>query len=270
MKIMIEPGYYTDLSIEDYHNSEGLSKSGIAKLLKSPRHYWHEYLNPNKPTKKRSDDFIIGDMLHTKLLEPEKLEERFCLAPLTDRRTKQGKQDYAQFLIESEGKTPCTMEMSYQVNCMEQSARSNKEFMSLVEDSFYEHSMYAIDPETGVSIKSRPDIIGKGYIADIKTSRDISKESFTRDTLKFGYDMQFSIAQLCYFLIHGEMIKNFFILAIEKEEPFLTNVYLLSDEFIHYGRKKMIDGLKIYKDCVEKNKWESEPETLFLPSWIKL
>lgn len=268
----IECGYYTDLSIEDYHNSEGLSKSGIAKILKSPRHYWHEYFNPDKETKKRSDDFVIGDMVHTKLLEPDKLEERFCLSPLTDRRTKQGKEDYADFLMESAGKTPCTMEMSCQVNCMEESAKSNKEFMSLIEGGAFESSIYFKDVETDLLLKSRPDILFDSHVADLKTTRDASPESFQRDCIAYGYDIQFALMQQATYAQFGKMIKEFFILCIEKEPPYATAVYLMSDDMIHYGRKRLREGLKKYNEIKDMKIQEITYDTkvLELPAWCKL
>lgn len=269
--IKIEPGFYKDLSIDDYHKSEGISKSGLMKIAKSPKHYWHEYLNDDKRQVKRSDDFIIGDMLHTKLLEPEKLEERFCLAPLTDRRTKQGKEDYAQFLIESEGKTPCNMEMSYQVNCMEESARNNNEFMALIEGGTFESSIFFEDVETGVMLKSRPDILFDSHVADLKTTRDASPESFQRDIITYGYDVQFALMQNSIYAQFGKMIKEFFILAVEKQEPHCTAVYLMSDDIIHYGRKRLREYLSIYKDCLDKNEWGGiKPQILELPKWLKI
>lgn len=267
----IKPGFYKDLSIDDYHSSNGISKSGIMKISKSPIHYWHEYLNENKPEKTRSNDFIIGDMVHTKLMEPEKFEDRFCIAPICDRRTKKGKDEWENLLSSKGNKEICTFDMSYQANCMEESAKNNNEFISLIDGGMYESSIYWNDIETGVLCKSRPDILGFDYVADIKTTKDISPDSFARDCITYGYDIQAAMWQMAIHANFGNMVKSFFILAIEKDPPYATAVYLLSDDMIHHGRKRFQENLKIYKECLDKNEWHSiKPQILELPRWLKL
>ena len=264
-------GIYNDLSIEEYHSSAGISKSGLMKIAKSPLHYWHEYLNEENQGATRSKDLIIGDMVHTKILEPEKFEDRFCLAPLCDRRTNKGKEEYAQFLIDSAGKSICDFDMSYQVNCMEESFLKNKEAMSILNNASFETSIYWNDFETDLLCKSRPDILGKNYVADLKTSRDISHDSFARDCIAYGYDVQAAMWQMAVHSQTGEMIKDFIFLVIEKTEPFATAIYIMSDEMVHYGRERFRKYLNIYKECLEENEWGGiKPQILELPRWCKL
>lgn len=46
------PGIY-EIENEDYHNSNGLSRSALLTFRKSPLHYWDEYKNENKKEEKR-------------------------------------------------------------------------------------------------------------------------------------------------------------------------------------------------------------------------
>lgn len=266
----INPGFYKDLSIEDYHSSNGISKSGIMKVARSPLHYWHHYLNPEKEPETRGEHLLLGDVVHTMLMEPHKFDERFCLAPKVDKRTKEGKETWAEFESTIGNKDALREDVYTEAFKMFESANKNKEFMSLIEGGTFESSIYFNESDHGVLCKSRPDILFDGFVSDIKTTKDASPESFARDCIKFGYDVQFAMCQMAVFQQFGKMIKDFFILVVEKEFPYNTGIYLMSDEMIHYGRKRFIDNIKIFKRCAEGNEWPSYGlRTLELPNWLK-
>ena len=93
MKKITEPGVY-DLSNEDYHEQNALNKSGIVQLAKSPAHFheWYHAAN-EEPTKA----MVIGTAIHTAILEPDKYDQSIIIAPQVDRRTKDGKAEWATF-----------------------------------------------------------------------------------------------------------------------------------------------------------------------------
>jgi hypothetical protein len=88
----MNPGYYPTLSNEEYHNSAGISKSGLSLLRKTPAHYATRYINgAQEPATKA---MVIGSAFHCFTLEPFIYDELFAVAPNVDRRTKAGKEKW--------------------------------------------------------------------------------------------------------------------------------------------------------------------------------
>ena len=82
------PGIY-DISNEEYHASEGLSRSAIMELRRSPEHYYAKYVLNKKS--EATDSMIIGNAVHSFILEPNKFSDEFAIMPNIDGRTTEGK-----------------------------------------------------------------------------------------------------------------------------------------------------------------------------------
>lgn len=268
----MQPGLY-DIPIDSYHESDGLSNSGITKLLDCPYKYWYEYLNKDKPQEeKESRALLIGQALHTLSLEPEKYEEKFFVMPQLDRRTKAGKEQYAALQEEHKGKTLLTADEADQVKKMADSIRSNKAFMKLIEDKnkYIEHSIYFNDPETGVLLKSRPDFFNHFLVLDLKTTISAKPQDFEKAIFNYGYHRQAALALDALTSLTGCRYDSFVILAVEKEAPYLTALYVLDAAAIELGRKQYKEAVKTFKQCQTENKWEGYPEEVVqitLPNW---
>jgi exodeoxyribonuclease VIII len=84
---VINPGIY-NLSSEAYHHGPGISRSGLMEFKRSPYHYWYKHLNPDYIAEPATPAQIFGNALHTYVLEPEKFDQQFFVAPKFDKRTK--------------------------------------------------------------------------------------------------------------------------------------------------------------------------------------
>lgn len=75
-----EPGRYTDVSNDDYHSSNGISstmlKDGRISLMYFERRHISKVIQ-----RERSEALDFGSLFHTLVLEPEKVEDEFSLAP---------------------------------------------------------------------------------------------------------------------------------------------------------------------------------------------
>lgn len=78
----MNPGVYSDITNNNYHNGAGISNSGLSLLRKSPLHYRMKQLaaNDNEPKKEPSAALMIGTAFHALLLEPECFTRDYCLA----------------------------------------------------------------------------------------------------------------------------------------------------------------------------------------------
>ncbi|EUD09153.1 PD-(D/E)XK nuclease-like domain-containing protein [Providencia alcalifaciens] len=75
-----EPGRYTDISNDDYHSSNGISstmlKDGRISLMYFERRHISKVIQ-----RERSEALDFGNLFHTLVLEPEKVEDELSLAP---------------------------------------------------------------------------------------------------------------------------------------------------------------------------------------------
>ncbi|EPL6453064.1 PD-(D/E)XK nuclease-like domain-containing protein [Providencia rettgeri] len=75
-----EPGRYPDISNDDYHSSNGISstmlKDGRISLMYFERRHISKVIQ-----RERSEALDFGSLFHTLVLEPEKVEDEFSLAP---------------------------------------------------------------------------------------------------------------------------------------------------------------------------------------------
>jgi exodeoxyribonuclease VIII len=273
-------GIIKDLPIDEYHASEGLSASAIKLLLECPKKYWYEYLNPSKHLhdSKESRCLVIGQALHTKVLEPYAFNNRFYTWPAhlekIDRRTKKGKEEFNNILNINQGKTYLNANEMEQVQSMVDAVFSNRDYnniMSHKENTHIETSLYFKHKNYDVLLKSRPDLFNDFMVLDLKTTLNASEEDFKKSIYKYGYHIQAALALDALEHICPQATKReFVILAVEKLPPYLTAVYVLDNESIEIGREKYKQGIGIYKECLRNKRWNGYPEgirSIGLPAW---
>lgn len=260
-----------ELSIEDYHASEGISKSGLDKINRSPLHYWQAYLNADRKAREETPALIEGRAFHSLLGEPHLFDEQFCVAPVCDRRTKDGKSQWEAFNLANIGKTLLTEDQHARVQGMVASVRAHPAYQVLfVGGGRAEHSFYWRDPHFDVVCKTRPDWINKdGVIVDYKTTQDASPHGFAKSCANYRYEVSTAFG-LDGVRTHEPEVGPYILLAIEKEEPFACAFYQLDQESVDVGRVAYIRNLATYASCKQADKWPGYPptiESLSLPGW---
>ena len=74
----MKPGIYENLSNEEYHgDKDAVSKSGLDLIAKSPAHFKWAQDNPRSETPAMQK----GTLIHTMVLEPEKVGELYAVPP---------------------------------------------------------------------------------------------------------------------------------------------------------------------------------------------
>lgn len=230
-------------SNEKYHaNKRFISSSGIKKIhRKSVYHYLNE-----KPF--ASSAMQLGTLIHTAVLEPEKLADEYYVMPSVDRRTKVGKEHYALHLENSKGKILIDDSMEEVKDKIVENFLANQDAVKytkgVIELSHYTELM-------GVPVKVRPDCFNKdlGFISDPKTCQDNSPKAFKRDVFKYGYHLQAAF----YSDALGVDPKDFVFIAIETNHPYSVQCYSLSDEMIEFGREDYQSALLKWKKYLDTN-----------------
>jgi hypothetical protein len=266
-----------DISIEEYHNGQGVSRSSLMEMAKSPLHYWHKCINPNR--EQRESPAVIekrhalefGNALHTYILEPPKYLENYHLMPEANRTTKIGKEIYAKALNEAnrDNKSLISVDAHETILEMTQSINNHPAAPDLIRDAFYEKSLYWTDEETGILCKVRPDIWHSNFICDLKTAQSASENDFKRSIYSYGYHIQAGMIHEALKNVTGVNMQSFLFVVVEKEAPYAVAVYQLDETALEQGIIEFKNLLRKLKSCINTDHWPSYPSTLIsLPNYV--
>jgi hypothetical protein len=241
--------YVKDTFDEYLSKSDYVSESDLKTFLKSPRAYFYDKNRTEpKPDKKH---FAVGSALYEYIMEKDQFDKNFIVSPKFDRRTKDGKQKYEDFQLKADGKTILDEQEMEMIKQISVSAKMNRTFMELLEGSYYEVSCYTVDEVTGLKVRLRPDILpmSKNTVVDIKSCLDSSPKGFKSDVYSYDY----SLTSAYYLDFLGR--ENYVFAAMEKNAPYQTSLYVLSEKLLQIGRSEYRMGLDLLKWSIENNFW---------------
>lgn len=259
----------------EYHkNTEKISKSGLDLVHKSPLHYWERYLNPMH-IEKKTPALILGSAVHCAVLEPSEFGKRYAVAPEVDRRTKEGKEIYANF-------EASIANLDASIQGLEVISKADSIVCERIMEAVQSHSEAALLLHKLSAIekilewddcKAKPDGICESLhlIVDLKTTEDASPVAFGRSALKYRYDVQAAFYCDGYEAVYGHRPEGFIFIAVEKTPPYAVAVYVIEDADIEVGRQKYKADLERWRECRQLNEWKGFTglNTLKLPNYGK-
>jgi len=264
-----EDGIYPDMSIDDYHFSGGISRSSLMLMRKTPYHYWHEKISGEAEPRKASPAMVMGDLVHTLCLEPQLYEERFEIGPDLKKTTKAGKEAWAAFEKNLDGKDAIKTSDYNRAQAMASSFRADAVCSTILTDATYEQSIYFTHELTGLQCKARPDIWCGGIIGDLKTTEDAAMRSFQNSCHKYGYFLQAGMMKQALKSVGMDM-SLFVFLCVEKEAPYAVAAYPMSTEALEYGSNLFDVLMAKIKECQDSNHWPGYGTLeLPLPAYLK-
>lgn len=262
------------MSIKEYHGADGLSKSMMDYLKKSPAHLHYEM---QLDEEKSNDNFIMGSLLHTLLLEPNKFDENYIIMPAIDRRTKQGKEMYEEFL-ENCGERQIISQEQYDLANIwaDRILQHPKAKEYFPKKSINEVSIFWTDKKTGELCKARPDkiILEDDCIVDLKTAVSAQQDDFQRKAFDLGYHRQAYWFAEAYKQEYGRELKDFIFITVEKTPPYNVVVYVASEFFIEIGGIECRELLNKYHECKQLGNWygydgmQQDIQMLELPNYV--
>lgn len=258
---------------QEYRAYPAISRSELWKMNESPEKFLYAKANPEPPT----PALLFGIAAHKMILEPDSFWNDFVLAPDIDRRTKAGKEEYAAFLAQAQGKQIINADQLETITGMSDAIKSNTVTRMLLR-GVHEIPAFWTDEETGEPCKCRFDCIstidGQTVIVDYKTTSDASTDAFTRSAVKYGYDLQAAMYSAGYAATNNGETPLFVFIAQEKEPPYSINVLVADEAFTAHGVEVYRHLLGMYHHCRETGNWwgymgEDETiNTLALPAWV--
>ena len=238
-----------------YNDADGIRRSDLWRINKSPLHYiW--YTTHKKPT---SNALQFGAAAHAYILERESFYEKAAIIPDVNRRTKEGRAEYEEFMNDCKlnDKIPITMDDFNTIAEMCHAIIQNPLAKQLLTGE-HEREFYWTDDMTGEKCKCKVDCLteydGKPYIVDYKTTDSCEDGHFERSARKYGY--QFQAGMYCEGLFQNTLEEyGFAFVAQEKAEPYAVRVYICDPEWIKRGYDKFRELIGIYHECKVTGNW---------------
>ena len=263
---------FTPVKVDrDYYSlEEFISYSGLKNLKRSPAHY-RQY--KDEPLDVETDAMAFGSAYHTFILEPEKFEQNYYVFDddaiyqvligegfKSPRSTKQYK-EWAESEMRLIGDRKTIEKSDFQkIKDMKDKLMSHYYCRALLSGGEAEYSITGKlqTSEGDINLKARPDYVkaNKHFIIDLKTTFDASEDGFARAAADNDYHIQAALySDLMEMLTGDSRGWSFFFIAQEKRKPYAFNIFEASPQFIGQGRYEYEQLLKLYKMCIDNNKW---------------
>lgn len=277
---------------DEYHaDTSRISKSGISRVLKSPAHYWAEYLDPNKGPREETAAMFEGTLLHTTILEPGEVLKRYVVQPadapsrdcLRHRNAKAPSADtlkniawWDHFNETTGGRLLISSAMYDRSQRIADSVRRHPAARWLLDQAgIIEEAHTWEDMDTDAPCKCMPDkrIPDHGIVVDLKSAEDASPDGFGRSAKTYGYPMQGALYLdgLNNYASRGGSYDSFMFIAVEKDPPYAVAVYNIPDDVLQKGRELYLRGLRAYMEARTTGEWPAyspQVEELQMPSYF--
>lgn len=245
-------GRHEGIDNETYHSSEGYSNSFLTALLRSPAHA------VARPKWKSTRNMEIGSAFHCNTLEPELFKRDYRIVECDDRRSplyKAACKDHpsAQVLTIGEHDT---------VQGMTAGVYRNAKLREIIElPGSPEVAFFAVDPDTGLSIKCKFDwLTDCGISLDLKKTQDARDFAFSRSIHSYMYHMQDAFYRHVYKCATGEELQEFYFGAVEEQRPHASNRWRLGPESRKKGDALFREALITLAVCLDRGEFPAYPD----------
>jgi len=255
--------FTTDISIDDYHSGEGISASQLKKAVKSTAHFFVE--EPKE--KEQKSCFNMGHAFEDMLLEGGELDDKYWIFdpekrphPETTFNNKENKNWKIEQFEKNKDKIVITEKELIDLKGMLKSCQNERIQAAIKGDIIKQGSGYWIDKESGLLLKTRPDVIKKRaeysvFILEVKTAEDSSPETFAKSFAKFLYGIQCATQVDGVEKTLGVKVAYYYYLVVEKKAPYNAQIYTVNPVDIDTHRaiyKKLCMNIKEAKESPER------------------
>ena len=238
----------------DYNTIPAVRRSDLWEIRKSPAHYLYAITHEKELT----PALAFGIATHKYMLEPGDFWNEFALAPEVDRRTKEGKAAWTDFVNTLGEKAALSASDYATILDMYDALMRNRTAAALIQSGKHEVQIEWTDAETGELCKCRPDVLteynGEKYIVDYKTTTSCEDYAFERACRTYGYKLQAGMYTEGVFNDTFERYKFAFV-AQEKNPPYASRVYFCDPGFVDEGIDMFYRLIGILHECKANDNW---------------
>jgi exodeoxyribonuclease VIII len=248
-----------------YHALDAVGKSDLDLIARSPAHWKHA-------VREETAAMRFGSAVHCAVLEPERFETEYVCAPNLDKRTKAGKDAFAEFQAKHDGKTALEINEYTSIGVLAHTVRTHPRVAQFLASGQPEVSALWKDEEFQVRCRARFDwMTPDGWLIDLKTTTDASPAAFARSCASFRYHVQAAWYLDGYPQASGgDLPLGFIFIAVEKTAPYGIALYELDADAVELGRQLARRDLARYANARTFDQWPGYPDAiqpLSLPRW---
>jgi exodeoxyribonuclease VIII len=182
---------------DEYHALERFSSSGIKKLMISAQDFWQSSWMNKDGEEIEKESFNVGSAYHKRILEGKAaFDKAYAVRPKCDRRTKEGKAIYANFLAQHPNATEIDEGLKGYIEAAAHRIEHKPHLAQYLKDTKREVTLLWNDPETNVPMKSRLDALRPKLITDLKTFTNANtniEHTCKSHIFKYGYHVQAAV-----------------------------------------------------------------------------
>jgi hypothetical protein len=289
-----KPGLYAGVPMESYHNDlcigPSVSASGLWTIFdKSEAHYYdRSYLNPfREDDEEETAAITLGRASHHAFLGEQDFLKYFVIRPeeLNGKPWNGNRLDCKDWLanVDSQGLTVLKGEQVVRMRGAAAALGRNPLVKKGALNGLVEHSLVWQDEETGVWIKSRPDVIpldlGASHLplimSDLKMVSDVSDDGIVRGIKSFGYGVQGAVVGMGCRAVLGREMSKFTLALVESKRPHCVRFKTLKPSDIALGEQQVRAALRAFKRGIDTDEWpgpggvQSDAEWVELDSWAR-
>ena len=271
------PEYETNAA---YHADDThVGSSMLSDFRTSPALYQGLYVTHTIPKPPPTTPMLKGSALHTLVLEPQRWEDQYLVAP-DGVKTRRGKKWEALAEVgQAEGKVVLLYseyEAAWKMACALLSNQHLRGFLASGH-RMVEQSVRWTDTASGIDCKCRPDLVDtdpelpQAWLVELKSSASPGDE-FRKSCANYGYDRQMAhnmegVASI----VDRPVSPYFFVVRNEPPWDVWPENKVSLENFIEPGFRSRRYWLRRLAECMETNVWTSpeqtEPGELELPFW---
>lgn len=260
----------------EYRQNPAISRSELWRMHESPEKFKWFRDHPPAPT----PSLTFGQLVHKLILQPETLYDDFAIVPEIDRRTKAGREAYAEWASGVETQTIVDSDDFKKAQEMARAVLQNRLSAKLLNGS-HEIPFFWTDEDTGEDCKCRCDCLTSEderlIIVDYKTAGSAKTDVFNQSIFKYGYHFQAAMYSTgVKTALDLDYLPEFRFIVQEKTAPYAVNVVTIPETVMQAGMDVYREYLGIYHECKLTDYWYGyngpfdEPCEAYLPPYVSL
>jgi len=252
-----------------YHEGPGLNHSTLKNIFPPNTPLDFKFKSQFKYKSKAKD---FGNACHIAAFEPEILDESIVVMPEINRRTKVGKEEYAEFMEASKGKIVLTEQEVKTLENLKESMSNHPVVGGLITNSIGcpEIAGYFKYGKHLCKFKCDYLLFEERVVLDLKTTRHDSPYLFEQDCRKLNYDTAAAFYCLGLNILTGYDF-DFVWVVVEKNPPHKTYLTMPGPDWFERADETVERALALYDECTISGEWPGQTTdiiTLDGPKWF--
>ena len=262
-------GIYYNIPFDEYRSWEALSKSSLSPITVSPA---HAKMRLEQTESKKTPKMVFGSLVDSLLFDSEEQIEADWFIINDDIRRDKRTKTYKAILDEAGNR-----EIVKQKEWLDAAATVEaiqRRVGPMLDRATFQVSIIWTDPETGIRLKGRPDIVDfdEGIIWDLKTTQDPRPGPFSRTAANLRYHWQAGMYTegLTQLTDRDDWLWGW--VSVEAEPPHSIYLYSAESRVVQIGWEQAHKAVKLWHQCEVSGEWpahvQEKVEALPFPEWV--